>query len=138
MKVIGGYPGSAEINLAIERGELDGVASWCWTCAKAQKPHWVAENKLRVVLQLAPVADPELKAKGIPTTFEWAKTAEQKQMLNLVFASVAMSRPFVAPPNLPPERLASLRTAFERELKDPELVADGRQKEWTSGTLHQP
>ena len=57
MKVIGGYPGSAEINLAVERGELDGVASWCWTCAKGQKPHWVAENKLRVVLQLAPVAE---------------------------------------------------------------------------------
>ena len=42
MKVISGYPGSAEINLAIERGELDGVASWCWTCLKGQKPHWVA------------------------------------------------------------------------------------------------
>jgi tripartite-type tricarboxylate transporter receptor subunit TctC len=128
MKVIGGYPGSAEINLAIERGELDGVASWCWTCAKAQKPHWIADNKLRVVLQLAPVADAELKGKGIPTVFEWAKSDEQRQMLNIVFGSVGMSRPFAAPPELPPERLAMLRRAFAQAVQDPELVADAAQK----------
>ena len=128
MKVIGGYPGSAEINLAIERGELDGVASWCWTCAKGQKPHWIAENKLRVVLQLAPVADPELKGKGIPTVFEWARTDEQRKMLNIVFASVAMSRPFAAPPDLPPGRLALLRSAFARAVSDPDLIADATDK----------
>ncbi len=114
MKVIGGYPGSAEINLAIERGELDGVASWCWTCLKGQKPHWVAEKKLRVVMQLAPVGDPELTAMNIPTVFERAKTEEQRAMLNIVFGSVAMSRPFVAPPDLPPERLALLRGVSKR------------------------
>src|SRR5215470_15666030 len=128
MKVIGGYPGSAEINLAIERGELDGVASWCWTCAKSQKPHWISDNKLRVVLQLAPVPDPELKGMGIPTVFEWAKTDEQRKMLNIVFASVAMSRPFAAPPNLPPGRLALLRAAFASAVNDPELVADATDK----------
>ena len=128
MKVIGGYPGSAEINLAIERGELDGVASWCWTCLKGQKPHWVAEKKLRVVMQLAPVGDPELTKMKIPTVFERAKTDEQRQMLNIVFGSVALSRPFVAPPDLPPERLALLRRGFEAAVKDPALVADATSK----------
>ena len=124
MRVIQGYPGSAEVNLAIERGELDGVASWCWTCLKGQKPHWVAEKKLRVVMQLAPVGDPELTAMKIPTVFERAKTDEQRQMLNIVFGSVALSRPFVAPPDLPPERLALLRKGFEAAVKDPALIAD--------------
>jgi hypothetical protein len=128
MKVIAGYPGSAEINLAIERGELDGVASWCWTCLKGQKPHWVAEKKLRVVMQLAPIADPELKAMNIPTVFDRAKTDEQRQMLNIVFGSVALSRPFVAPPGLSPERLALLRKGFELAVKDPALVADATQR----------
>lgn len=128
MKVIAGYPGSAEINLAIERGELDGVASWCWTCLKGQKPHWVAEKKLRVVMQLAPVGDPELTKMNIPTVFERAKTDGQRQMLNIVFGSVALSRPFVAPPDLPPERLALLRKAFEAAVKDPTLIADATQK----------
>jgi tripartite-type tricarboxylate transporter receptor subunit TctC len=128
MKVIAGYPGSAEINLAIERGELDGVASWCWTCLKGQKPHWVAEKKMRVVMQLAPVGDPELTAMNIPTVFERARTDEQRQMLNIVFGSVALSRPFVAPPDLPPERLALLRKGFEAAVKDPELIADATQR----------
>jgi tripartite-type tricarboxylate transporter receptor subunit TctC len=128
MKVIAGYPGSAEVNLAIERGELDGVASWCWTCLKGQKPHWVAEKKLRVVMQLAPVGDPELTAMGIPTVFERAKTDELRQMLNIVFGSVALSRPYVAPPDLPPERLALLRRGFEAALKDPALLDDARQR----------
>ena len=128
MKVISGYPGSAEINLAIERGELDGVASWCWTCLKGQKPHWVAEKKLRVVMQLAPVGDPELTKMNIPTVFERAKTDEQRQMLNIVFGSVALSRPYVAPPDLPPERLALLRKGFEAAVRDPELIADANSK----------
>jgi tripartite-type tricarboxylate transporter receptor subunit TctC len=128
MKVIGGYPGSAEINLAIERGELDGVASWCWTCAKAEKPDWIADHKLRVVVQLAAVGDPELTRMKIPTVFERAKTDERRRMLDIVFGSVAMSRPFAAPPSLPAERLALLRAAFAAAVKDPALVADAAAK----------
>jgi tripartite-type tricarboxylate transporter receptor subunit TctC len=128
MKVISGYPGSAEINLAIERGELDGVSSWCWTCLKGQKPHWIAEKKMRVVMQLAPVGDPELTKMNIPTVFERAKTEEQRKMLTIVFGSVALSRPFVAPPGLPPERLALLRRGFEAAVKDPALIADATSK----------
>jgi tripartite-type tricarboxylate transporter receptor subunit TctC len=128
MKVIGGYPGSAEINLAIERGELDGVASWCWTCAKAEKPDWIAEHKLRVVMQLAAVGDPELTQMKIPTAFERAKTDEQRRMLDIVFGSVAMSRPFAMPPGLPAERLALLRAAFAAAVKDPALIADADAK----------
>jgi tripartite-type tricarboxylate transporter receptor subunit TctC len=128
MKVVAGYPGSAEINLAIERGELDGVSSWCWTCLKAEKPHWLAEKKMRVVMQLAPTGDPELTRMNIPTVFDRATSDEQRQMLNTVFGSVGMSRPFVAPPDLPPERLAMLRKGFEEAVKDPSLIADAAGK----------
>jgi tripartite-type tricarboxylate transporter receptor subunit TctC len=128
MKVIGGYPGSAEINLAIERRELDGVASWCWTCAKAEKPDWIAKHDLRVVMQLAATGDPELTQMQIPTVFDRAKTNEQRRMLDIVFGSVAMSRPFAAPPGLPPERLALLRAGFAAAVNDPALVADAAAK----------
>ena len=85
-------------------------------------------KKMRVVMQLAPVGDPELNAMGIPTAFERAKTEEQRQMLTIVFGSVALSRPFVAPPDLPPERLALLRKGFEAAVKDPALIADATGK----------
>jgi len=83
---------------------------------------------LRVVMQLAPVGDPELTKMKIPTVFERAKTDEQRQMLNIVFGSVALSRPFVAPPDLPAGRLALLRSGFEAAVKDPALIADATSK----------
>ena len=63
-KIVRGYKGSADITLAIERGELDGLCSWCYDCMKAQKPDWVANDKARVLLQLALEGDPELDAKA--------------------------------------------------------------------------
>ena len=124
IKVIGGYPGTPAYNLAIERGELDGLASWCWTCAKAQKPDWIVEKKLRVIMQLAEHADPELEKMGVPTAFQKASTDIQRQMLGVVFRSVMMSRPFVAPLGLPAERLAMLRAAFEAAVEDSALIGE--------------
>src|SRR5262245_66086915 len=83
---------------------------------------------MRVVMQLAPVGDPELSAMGIPTAFERAETDEQRQMLTIVFGRVALSRPYVAPPDLPPERLALLRKGFEAAVRDPALIADANAK----------
>jgi tripartite-type tricarboxylate transporter receptor subunit TctC len=125
LKVINGYPGSTEITLAVERGELQGMTGWCWTCMKFQKPEWVADKKVNVIMQLAATGDPELNTMGVPTVLQLATSDEQKQLLSVVFASAAMARPFTAPPGLAPDRLALLRQAFEKAAKDPELVADG-------------
>lgn len=125
LKVINGYPGSTEITLAVERGELQGMTGWCWTCMKFQKPEWIADKKVRVIMQLAAKGDPELNAMKVPTVLQLATTDEQKQLLSVVFASAAMARPFTAPPGLPPERLVLLRQAFEKAAKDPDLIADG-------------
>ena len=126
-KVVRGYKGSADITLAIERGELDGLSSWCYDCMKAQKPDWVANNKARVLLQLALEGDPELDAKAIPKVIDLAKTSEEKQAVQLAFSGVSIARPFVAPPGLAPERLAMLREALEATAKDPELLEEARR-----------
>jgi tripartite-type tricarboxylate transporter receptor subunit TctC len=126
-KVIGGYTGTPAYNLAIERGEHDGLASWCWTCAKSDKPDWIANKKLRVIMQLAEIGDPELTQMGIPTVFEQAKTEAQRQMLGIVFRSAKMSRPFAAPPGVPAERLAMMRAGFEAAVKDPALIAEAEK-----------
>jgi tripartite-type tricarboxylate transporter receptor subunit TctC len=123
-KVVRGYKGSADITLAIERGELDGLCSWCYDCMKAQKPDWVANNSARVLLQLALEGDPELDAKAIPKVIDLAKTDEEKQAVQLAFSGVSIARPFVAPPGLAPERLAMLREAFEATARDPELLEE--------------
>ena len=64
----------------------------------------------------------------MPKVVDLAKTAEEKQIVALAFSGVSVARPFVAPPGLPPERLAMLRAAFEATAKDPELLEEARRK----------
>jgi len=128
--VVRGYNGSAAITLAIERGELDGLASWCYDCMKAQKPDWVTEHKVRVLLQLALDGDPELDAEGVPKVIDMAQSAEEKQAVQLAFSGVSIARPFVAPPGVAPDVLATLRDAFEATAKDPDLLADAARAQY--------
>ena len=123
--VINGFPGSAEIMLAVERGELDGVSSWCWTCLKSQKPDWVSGKKVRLLLQLAFDGDQELDAMGVPTLNAVLKTETQRQLGAIVFGGSALSRAFMTPPGLPAERLASLRAGVKAAAADPAMLADG-------------
>ena len=125
--VINGFPGSAEIMLAVERGELDGVSSWCWTCLKSQKPEWLSGKKVRLLLQLAFDGDRELDAQGVPTLKEILKTETQRQLGAIVFGGSALSRAFMTPPGLPAERLAALRAGVEAAAADPAMLADGHK-----------
>jgi tripartite-type tricarboxylate transporter receptor subunit TctC len=126
-KVVRGYKGSADITLAIERGELDGLSAWCYDCMKAQKPDWITGNKARVLLQLAIEGDPELDAQGIPKVIDLAKSPEEKQAVQLAFSGVSIARPFVAPPGLAPDVLSTLRAAMEATMRDAELLQEARR-----------
>ena len=125
-KVVNGYPGSAEITLAIERGELDGYSAWCWKCLKAQKPDWYAGRKARILLQLDFEGDTELNGIGVPTLSQVLETDTQRQLASIVFGGLPMSRPFAAPPGLPPEQLAALRAGVKAAANDAAMLADGR------------
>lgn len=120
-KVILGYPGSTDVVLGMERGEVDGVLSWCWKCMKHSKPEWIAENKARVLLQLGIKGDPELDAKGVPLVMDKARTEEQKRLLRAVFGGLAMAKSFFAPPGVPAETVAVLRKAIAETARDPEM-----------------
>jgi tripartite-type tricarboxylate transporter receptor subunit TctC len=126
-KVVNGYPGSAEITPAIERGELDGYSAWCWKCLKAQKPDWYAGKKARILLQLDFDGDAELLSMGVPTLSQVLETDTQRQLASIVFGGLPMSRPFAAPPGLPPERLAALRAGVKAAASDEAMLADGQK-----------
>jgi tripartite-type tricarboxylate transporter receptor subunit TctC len=122
-----GYPGATDVTLAIERGELDGIVSWCWKCMKYQKPDWITERKARVLLQLGLKGDPELDAERVPTVMDMAKTQEQKLLLRAVFGGLGMAKSFFAPPNVPPETMAVLRKALADAAHDPEMIEGGEK-----------
>jgi tripartite-type tricarboxylate transporter receptor subunit TctC len=125
-KIITGYRGGGDINLAMERGELDGRGSNSWSSWKSTRPEWVRDGKIHVLFQVGPRREPDLP--DAPLLVELARTEEQRQVLALVSGDVAVGRPIVAPPDVPAERVAALRKAFDDTVNDPRFVADAAQQ----------
>ena len=125
-KVISGYPGSREINLAIERGEVQGI---CVSYDTIARENIFKTGAVHLLFQAALQPDPRLP--GIPSAADLAKNDQQRQALTLFLERTNVGRPFIAPPGVPADRLQILRTAFEQVLKDPVLVHEAE----TSG-LH--
>jgi tripartite-type tricarboxylate transporter receptor subunit TctC len=123
-KVVGGYRGTSDLNLAIERGEVAGRLGWCWDCVKAEKPNWVGDKQINVPLQLGLQKHPELDA---PMAIDLAPDDEARQIMRLVFGSQEMARPFVAPPGVPADRIAALRRAFEATVTDKDFLAEAQK-----------
>ena len=121
-KVIGGYKGAPQSDLAIERGELDGRCGISWDTLVALKTAWLDQKLIRILVQLALDRDPKLP--DVPWVFDLATTDQQRQILTFWTLPNKMGRPFVAPPGLPADRVAVLRHAFTATLKDPQLRAE--------------
>ena len=122
MKLIAGYPGGNEINMAMERGEVQGRCGWSWSSVISTHPHWLRDKKVNVLVQLSLTKHADLP--NVPLIMDLARTPEDKQVFGLVFARNVMGRPFVAPPNVPPERIEALRKAFMATMKDEDLLAE--------------
>jgi tripartite-type tricarboxylate transporter receptor subunit TctC len=124
-KLVQGYPGTAEIMLAMERGELDGVCGIDWTTIKAQRANWISEKKINVIAQAAFHKDPDLP--DVPLIMELTSDKEKQQILKLFVSAHEFARPFAAPPDIPADRAAALVAAFDATAKDPEFVAEANR-----------
>ena len=121
-KIISGYPGGNEMNLAMERGEIHGRASITYASWKSTRPQWLAENKIILFAQAGEKRHPELP--DVPLLHELAANAEDRQVLEFLSASVPAARALVTTPGVPPERVSALRRAFDAVIKSPELLAE--------------
>ena len=124
--LVSGYPGGAELTLAVERGELDGRCGWAYSSIKISKPDWIAEKKIKILNVLALERSPELP--DVPTIMEFAPGERQKQILRFVLNAQTLGRPFAAPPGIPVDRAAALRQAFDATMADPALLAEMKAK----------
>ena len=125
IRIITGYPGGNEVNLAMERGEVQGRCGWSWSSVKATHQKWYEERKFTLLMQLALDKHPELP--DIPLIVDLAKSDEQRQILKLIFARQVIGRTFLAPPDIPAERAAVLRRAFMDTMNDPAFLADAEK-----------
>jgi tripartite-type tricarboxylate transporter receptor subunit TctC len=126
-KLVTGYPGGNEVNLAMERGEIDGRASNSWAAWKSTRPDWVAEKKIIVLVQVGLQRAPDLP--DVPLLLELADNSMDRQVLTFLSADTAISRALVTAPETPPERLAALRRAFDATMKDPEFLAEAEKSQ---------
>jgi tripartite-type tricarboxylate transporter receptor subunit TctC len=124
-KIISGYDGLTKASLAMENGEIEGIAYWSWGAVKSGKLDWVQQKKVNLLFQTASTPHPELP--DVPTVVSLAKTDQQRQALELLFARDAIAFPFLAPPDVPADRAKLMQQAFADSFRDPELVADAKK-----------
>jgi tripartite-type tricarboxylate transporter receptor subunit TctC len=126
IKLVSGYPGTNDITLAMERGEVDGICGLSWGTIKIAHPEWMRDKSVNFLLQAGLKKDAELP--DVPLTLDLMDDPEKKQMLYLHFAPQGMGRPFAAPPGIPADRKAALIKAFDDTMQDPELLAEAARE----------
>jgi tripartite-type tricarboxylate transporter receptor subunit TctC len=125
IKLVSGYPGGADIDLAMERGEIDGRCGWSWSSIISTRKQWLDNGSIRVVVQLALHKHPDLP--NVPLIMDYAKTPEQREMLRLIFVRGALGCPFLAPPGIPGNRAEILRQAFDATMQDASFLAEAKR-----------
>ena len=125
-KVVLGYQGGNTIQLAMERGEVDGRGAVAWSGLKAGWPNWIDERKVNVILQVGLVREPELP--NVPLLIDLARTPEEQSIFRFISSDSAMGFPIATPPRVPADRVAALRKAVAETLADPAFLADAQKR----------
>lgn len=125
IRVIAGYEGQKQVNLAMQRGEVHGT---CAMFASSIKTQWLPDvqaGRLKLFLQMGPKLSDEFGP--VPDVFDFVKTGDDRKVLEFHFRQTILGRPFAVSPNVPKDRLAALRTAFLATMKDPDFLADAKK-----------
>jgi tripartite-type tricarboxylate transporter receptor subunit TctC len=119
-----GYKGSAEILLAMERGEVDGLCGWDWSSVKSQRPDWIRDGKLNLLVQVALEPDPELTRMRVPSLWQYIRNENDRKAVELIVSQQLFQRPYVAPPGVPAAQGNRLRAAFEATMRDQQFLEE--------------
>lgn len=125
VRIVAGYKGTAEVRLAMERGEVTGNCGDNWASLKGTAADLIKEKKISIPVQFAVKKHPELP--DVPLILDQAKTEEDKAALKLLLGAQASGRPYAAPPGLPADVTAALRTGFDQTMQDPDFIAFARK-----------
>jgi len=120
-----GYPGGNDVTNAMEKGEVDGRFGWSWGSIKSRARPWLDGHKINIVLQQGLKKAPDLP--DTPIILDYAKTEQDRQALDLIFAPQSFAWPFIAPPDVPADRLQALRRAFDATMKDADFLAEAQK-----------
>jgi tripartite-type tricarboxylate transporter receptor subunit TctC len=120
-RIVSGYPGGGDVNIAVERGEVDGRGSDSWASMLSTHPDWLRDKKINILFQVG--AKREAGMPDVPLWSELGANDEQRQILEILSGDVAVGRPILTAPDVPADRVKALRQAFDETLADPAFKA---------------
>jgi tripartite-type tricarboxylate transporter receptor subunit TctC len=124
---VSGFPSTADVFLAMERGEVDGVCE-ALDSIISRRPDWIPGRKVVPILQGG--AEPDSELRDVPFVLDLARNDEERQAIAFLYAGEGVGRPYVAPPELPESRLAVLRAAFDATMQDADFIGDARSQKF--------
>jgi tripartite-type tricarboxylate transporter receptor subunit TctC len=127
LRVIGGYAGSREIMIAMERNEVQGMCGMDWSSFQTQQRDWISNGFARLLAQEDLNGHPIMNKMGVPLTISFAKTEEDRQVMELIYSQNLFGRPYIMAPEVPAERVAAMRKAFAAMWSDKALLADAQK-----------
>jgi tripartite-type tricarboxylate transporter receptor subunit TctC len=127
LRLVSGYPGTREIALAIEKDEVKGLCGFSWSSLKAQRPDWLRSGFIRVLVQEHDKGHPDINAMGVPLAVDFARTPDNRRVMELVYSSETFGRPYMMAPGVPADRVTALRAAFMETMRDPDLLGEARR-----------
>jgi tripartite-type tricarboxylate transporter receptor subunit TctC len=119
-KLVQGYAGGQIVDLALERGEVDGRGSYTWRDLRVKRANWLKDKKVNVLVQFGLQREHELA--DAPTLIELARNDTERAVFNFVSSDIPIGKSLV----MPPERVAAVRRAFDATMRDPEFIADAK------------
>jgi tripartite-type tricarboxylate transporter receptor subunit TctC len=123
-KLVQGYAGGQIVDLAIDRGEVDGRGSYNWRDLRVKRPNWLKEQKINILVQFGLEPEPELA--GVPMLIALARNDLERKVFTFVSSDIPIGKSFVMPPAVPAERVEVVRGAFAAMTQDPEFLADAK------------
>jgi tripartite-type tricarboxylate transporter receptor subunit TctC len=125
VQLVSGYPGTNDVVLAMERGEVDGLCGLSWSTIRTRHAEWLTGHSANIIVQAALKKEPEIAT--VPLATDLVSNSEQLQIIKLLLASQAMARPFAAPPEIPAERKQALIAAFEATMRDTDFLGEAEK-----------
>src|SRR6516165_5102270 len=125
LQLVTGYPGTNDVVLAMERGEVDGLCGLSWSTIRTRHAEWLTGHSVNIVVQAALKKEPEIAA--VPLATDLVRNPEQLQIIRLLLASQVIARPFVAPPEIAADRKSALIAAFDATMRDADFLAEAQK-----------
>jgi tripartite-type tricarboxylate transporter receptor subunit TctC len=124
-QLVSGYPGTNDVVLAMERGEVDGLCGLSWSTIRTRHGEWLTSHSVNIIVQSALKKEPEIAA--VPLATDLVSNPEQLQIIRLLLVSQAMARPFAAPPELSADHKSALTAAFDATMRDADFLAEAQK-----------